>query len=89
MFQMHSLILRCVRYVFEVFVEVFWMEFIRFYKERGVDPVWALYNIKKELGHLSSAPIPHASVKPHLEPVALYRVPVCQTVVSSRCKCSK
>ena len=40
--------LRCV-------FEVFWIEFLSFYQERGVYPVWALYNIKEELGHLSCA----------------------------------
>ena len=54
-FQMISTILRCVRCVFEVFVEVFCIDFLSFYKERGVFPVWALYNIKEEWGHLSGA----------------------------------
>ena len=52
-FKRNPTCLRCVRRVFEVSTEVCLKDFLSFYKERGVFPVWALYNIKEELGHLS------------------------------------
>ena len=70
-------VLRCFLRRLRDFLYAFHWAFLR---KEVFDPVWALYNIKAELGHLSAAHTP-SQREATLDAVALYRAPVCQTVV--------
>ena len=59
-FTRNSIILRCVRCVFEVFFEVsetrFVLNSLAFVRKEVFHPVWALYNIKEQAGHAPEPP---------------------------------
>ena len=74
-----DVILMCFEVCRVMCFRMFSLDFVTF---EVFHPVWALYNIKREAGHMSEPP-PQASCAGQVFGLswhpALYRVPVCQT----------